>query len=99
MKAYHPQPLHPAKRPWEMYVAVGLGVVVVGLAVAFLTVLCLPAAGSAMAGNSSAALAQLEEALAVTNRSLAEARGQWDGCRKQLVGAGVPLGGGSRGNL
>ncbi|XP_076215339.1 uncharacterized protein LOC143170713 [Aptenodytes patagonicus] len=75
--------LPPCKRAWKMYVAMALGVAVV-LVAALSTMLCQLAVGSAMVGNSSAELAQLEEVLAITNRSLAEARGQWEGCRKQL---------------
>ncbi|GAB0200576.1 hypothetical protein GRJ2_002523100 [Grus japonensis] len=78
--------------------AVALGVATLVLVVALPILLCRPAVGFAMAGNSSVEVARLEEAqrglrelvatlelaLGVTNQSLAEARGQWDGYRKQL---------------
>lgn len=89
-------PLSPCRRAWKMYVAMALGVAVVLMA-ALSAMLCQLAVSSAMVGNSSVELAQLEKVLAITNRSLAEARGQWDGCRKQLVGAGVLLVGGGPG--
>ncbi|CAM9766692.1 unnamed protein product [Bubo scandiacus] len=76
------------KRAWKMYVAmavaVAFGVVMVVLAAALPAALRWGAVGSAMVGNGSAELAQLEEVLAITNQSLTEARGQWEGCRKQL---------------
>ncbi|KAJ7415506.1 paramyosin-like protein [Willisornis vidua] len=77
-------PLPPARRPWKALVAATLGVAIVILAVTVPTLLCHSAEGSAGARNASEGLARLEKALAVTNRSLAEARGQWDGCRKEL---------------
>jgi len=92
MEVCSPHRLPPRKRDWKLYVAVALGAAIVVLAAVVPVVLCQPAAGSKMAGNGSVVLARLEEELAVTNRSLAEARGQWDGCRKQLVGVGVLLG-------
>lgn len=45
---------------------------------------CQQVVGSVVAMNCSVGLAQLEEALANTNRSLTEARGQRDACRKRL---------------
>lgn len=81
-----------------MYVVVAFGVAVVVLAVTLPTLLCQPAVDSAMAGNGSARLAWLEKELATTNQSLAEAHGQWESCRKQLVGAGVLLMGGGPGS-
>ncbi|KAM9265703.1 uncharacterized protein RDI95_013118 isoform 1-T1 [Morus bassanus] len=77
--------LPPDRQAWTLCVAVALGVAVVVLAVSLPTVLCQWAAGSAMVGNSSVGLAQMEKALAVTNQSLAEAHRQWDSCREQLV--------------
>lgn len=92
MKGCRPHRLHPAKRPWETYAAVALGVAAAGLAAALLALLCQTAAGPATAaGNSSAEVAQLEEVLAITNRSLAQTRRQWDGCKEQLVSTGVLL--------
>ncbi|XP_068276921.1 bone marrow stromal antigen 2-like [Nyctibius grandis] len=83
MEGCSPCKLPPRKRATKTYVAVAvavaLGVATVVLAVVLPTVLCQPAAGSTAAG-----LAELEKVLAITNRSLAEARGQRDGCREQL---------------
>ncbi|KAM6369315.1 uncharacterized protein J5M81_014385 [Pluvialis apricaria] len=85
MKGCRSHRLHPPKRAWETYVAAALGLAVVVLVAALLTVLCQTAACSAMAaGNSSAELAQLEEVLVITNQSLAETRRQWEGCKEQL---------------
>lgn len=86
---------HRAKQAWKIHVAVVFCVVVVALVVAITTMFCQPAAVPVMAGNCSVRLEWLEEALAVTNRSLTEALQQREVCRNKLVGAGVlPAGGG-----
>ncbi|XP_032843442.2 uncharacterized protein LOC116960357 isoform X1 [Tyto alba] len=86
MEVCSPRQLPTGKKIWKVYVAAALafGVATVVLAVALSSVLCQQAVGSMMAGNGSARLAWLEKELDVTNLSLAEARGQWEGCSKQL---------------
>ncbi|XP_071434139.1 bone marrow stromal antigen 2-like [Pithys albifrons albifrons] len=84
MEISRPHPPPPARRPWKALVAATLGVAIVTLAVTVPTLLCHSAEGSAGARNASEGLARLEKALDVTNQSLAEARRQWDGCRKEL---------------
>lgn len=75
---------HRAKQAWKIHVAVVFCVVVVALVVAITTMFCQPAAVPVMAGNCSVRLEWLEEALAVTNRSLTEALQQREVCRNKL---------------
>ncbi|KAM9618955.1 uncharacterized protein ACIBXB_019371 [Morphnus guianensis] len=84
MEGCSPHRLPRARQAWKIYVAVVFCVVVVVPAVVLTTMFCQLSADSAMAGNCSVRLEWLEEALAVTNRSLTEAHQQWEVCRNKL---------------
>ncbi|KAM9516317.1 uncharacterized protein ACIB01_018034 [Guaruba guarouba] len=84
MKGGMKDPLPPRKRPWRMYVALTFGVAVVVLVAVLPTALWPLAMSSAMVGNCSARLEDLDKALAIANQSLTKAHGQRDDCKRQL---------------